>query len=130
VPETEIPIVHVTNGVHFMSWISYEMKELYDRYLDCTGGGTADQTVWQQAEHIATEELWFTHERRKERLVAFARQQSRKQLERRGASQTEIQAADEVLQPGALTSRFRPSVRDLQTGHAACCAIRIGSRGI
>jgi glycogen phosphorylase len=33
VPEDEIPIGHVTNGVHFQSWISQEMDELYDRYL-------------------------------------------------------------------------------------------------
>jgi starch phosphorylase len=33
VPQDEIPIKHVTNGVHFQSWISREMKELYDRYL-------------------------------------------------------------------------------------------------
>ena len=107
VPETEIPIIHITNGVHFMSWISREMKDLYDRYLGLHWRREpADQTIWQQAEHIATEELWFTHERRKERLVAFARRRVRSQLERRGASQTEIQAADEVLQSGALTIGF------------------------
>ena len=33
VPENEIPIGHVTNGVHFRSWISCEMNQLYDRYL-------------------------------------------------------------------------------------------------
>ena len=33
VPEDEIPIGHVTNGVHFRSWISNEMNQLYDRYL-------------------------------------------------------------------------------------------------
>jgi starch phosphorylase len=107
VPESEIPIGHVTNGVHFMSWISREMKELYDRYLGLRWRREpADQTVWQQAEHIASSELWFTHERRRERLVAFARRSLRRQLERRGASRTEIEAADEVLHPEALTIGF------------------------
>ena len=37
VPVEEVPIGHVTNGVHFRSWISLEMNQLYDRYLGPTG---------------------------------------------------------------------------------------------
>jgi len=33
VPIEEIPIGHVTNGVHFQSWISAEFNQLYERYL-------------------------------------------------------------------------------------------------
>jgi starch phosphorylase len=33
IPEPEVPIGHVTNGVHFRSWVSFEMNQLYDRYL-------------------------------------------------------------------------------------------------
>jgi starch phosphorylase len=107
VPESEIPIVHITNGVHFQSWISRDMKELYDRYLGPRWREEpADQSVWKRAEHIAAEELWRTHERRRERLVAFARRRLRAQLERRGASQTAVEAADEVLDPEALTIGF------------------------
>ena len=107
VPEDEVPIVHITNGVHFPSWISQDMKELYDRYLGpLWRDEPADQSVWQRAERIAAEELWRTHERRRERLVAFARRRLRAQLERRGASQAQVEAADEVLDPEALTIGF------------------------
>ena len=107
VPEEEVPIVHITNGVHFQSWISRDMKELYDRYVGPRWREEpADQSVWLRAERIAAEELWRTHERRRERLVAFARRRLRLQLERRGASQTQIEAADEVLDPEALTIGF------------------------
>jgi len=107
VPEDEIPIDHITNGVHFPSWISHDMKELYDRYLGPRWRDEpADQSVWQRAERIAAEELWRTHERRRERLVAFARRRLRAQLERRGASQMQIEAADEALDPEALTIGF------------------------
>jgi starch phosphorylase len=107
VPEDEIPIVHNTNGVHFPSWISRDMKVLYDRYLGPRWRDEpADQSVWQLAERISAEELWRTHERRRERLVSLARRRLRAQLERRGASQTQIQAADEVLNPEALTIGF------------------------
>jgi starch phosphorylase len=106
-PESEIPITHITNGVHFESWISHDMKDLYDRYLGPRWREEpADRTVWQRAERIAAEELWRTHERRRERLVAFARSRLHAQLERRGASQTQLEAAHEVLNPEALTIGF------------------------
>jgi len=107
VPEDEIPIGHVTNGVHFRSWISHEMDQLYDRYLGPRWREEpADQDIWQRAEHIPAEELWRTHERRRERLVTFTRRRLRAQLERRGAPQAEIEAADEVLNSEALTIGF------------------------
>jgi starch phosphorylase len=107
VPVDEVPIGHVTNGVHFRSWISLEMNRLYDRYLGPRWREEpADQEVWQRAEHIAPNELWRTHERRRERLVAFARRRVRHQRAHRGAPQSQIEAADEVLDPEALTIGF------------------------
>lgn len=106
-PVREVPIGHVTNGVHLRSWISYEMNQLYDRYLgpkwreEC-----ADREMWKRVENVPAEELWRTHERRRERLVAFSRRRLRAQLERRGAPQSEIDAAEEVLDPDALTIGF------------------------
>jgi starch phosphorylase len=107
VPEDEVPITHVTNGVHFRSWISYEMNQLYDRYLGPDWREEpADQVLWKRAETIPAEELWRSHERRRERLVAFARQKLRGQLERRGAPRAEIEVADEALDPDVLTIGF------------------------
>jgi starch phosphorylase len=107
VPEPEIPIGHVTNGVHFRSWISYEMNQLYDRYLGPTWHEQpAEDKVWRRVESIPSEELWRTHERRRVRLVAFARQRLRLQLERRGAPKAEVDAAEEVLDTDALTIGF------------------------
>jgi starch phosphorylase len=107
VPGNEVPITHITNGTHFPSWLSQEMKELYDRYLGLRWREElADQTIWDRAERIASEELWRTHERRRERLVAFSRRRLREQLEQRGASQSAVQAANEVLDPNLLTIGF------------------------
>jgi starch phosphorylase len=107
VPQDEIPIGHVTNGVHFRSWISFEMNQLYDRYLGPKWREEhADPTLWRRVEGIPAEELWRTHERRRERLVAFARKRLRSQLVRRGAPQSEIDAAEEVLDPDDLTIGF------------------------
>ncbi len=107
VPEHEIPISSITNGVHFQTWIYQEMKQLYDRYFGPRWREEpADQKIWRQAEHISAEELWRTHERRRERLVGLARKRLRIQLERRGAPPLEIKAAEDVLDSEALTLGF------------------------
>jgi len=107
VPESEVPIGHVTNGVHFRSWVSFEMNQLYDRYLGPKWREEpADPALWQRTESIPAVELWRTHERRRERLVAYARQRLRAQFVSRGASQTAIDSAEEVLNPDALTIGF------------------------
>ncbi len=107
VPLDEAPIGDVTNGVHFLSWVSNEMEQLYDRYLGPQWRGEPGAgELWRRVESIPTEELWRTHERRRERLVAYARRKLRQQLIRRGAPQSEIDAAEEVLNPEVLTIGF------------------------
>ncbi len=107
VPEDEVPIGHVTNGVHPQSWISEDMRYLYDRYLGPRWAEEpGDTRVWARCEQIPGEELWRTHERRRERLVAFARRRLAAQLRERGAGLAEIAATEEVLDPEALTIGF------------------------
>ncbi len=106
-PMEEVPVGHVTNGVHFCSWISLEMNQLYDRYLGPNWREEpANGDIWSRVNSIPAEELWRTHQRRRERLVAWARNRVRDQRIRRGASQREIEAADEILDPDALTIGF------------------------
>jgi starch phosphorylase len=107
VPEHEIPIDSVTNGIHVQTWISREMGTLLDRYLDPAWREEESRPeIWAQVESIPDAELWRTHERRRERLVAFTRSKLRAQLENRGASQSAVEAAEEVLNPDALTFGF------------------------
>lgn len=107
-PVDEVPIDSITNGIHTQSMVSRDMAALYDRYLGPRwrefGPGTAK--VWDRVANIPDEELWRTHERLRARLVSFARQQLRRQLIQRGAPQSEIDAASEVLDPEALTIGF------------------------
>ena len=106
-PLEEVPIGHVTNGVHFRSWISLEMNQLFDRYLGPNWREEpANGDIWSRVNSIPAEELWRTHQRRRERLVAWARNRVRDQRIRRGASQREIEAAQEILDPDALTIGF------------------------
>ena len=61
VPEKEIPIDSVTNGIHYHSWISQDMAELYDRYLGPQWlEDPSDIDIWRRVEQIPAEELWRT----------------------------------------------------------------------
>jgi starch phosphorylase len=107
VPADEVPIGHITNGVHFQSWTSLEMEQLYDRYLGpkwCDE--PADHEIWNRVHSIPPGELWRTHERRRERLVGWVRRRVHAQRVRRGALPSEIEAASEILNPDALTIGF------------------------
>ncbi len=107
VPLEEIPIDHVTNGIHTRSWTSSEMSDLLLRYLGPNWlRKPADQSIWERVDRIPDVELWRVHERRRERLVAFTRRRLIEQLRRRGASAREIDIACEVLNPEALTIGF------------------------
>ena len=83
------------------------MRSLYDRYLGPNWAEEpGDTRFWLRAEQIPGDELWRTHERRRERLVAFARRHLAERLKRRGASHVEIAQVEEVLDPEALTIGF------------------------
>jgi starch phosphorylase len=107
VPVDEVPIGAVTNGIHVQTWTSREMGTLLDRYLD-PAWRTDDSRpeLWEAVENIPDSELWRTHARRRERLVAFCRGRLKQQLINRGAPQTEVEAAEDVLNPDALTIGF------------------------
>lgn len=106
-PEQEIPIAHVTNGVHALSYISPELGSLFLRYLGPRWIDEPDNfAVWRRVMEIPAAELWRTHERRRERLVSFARQRLREQVLRRGGTPLEVNRAEEVLDPDALTFGF------------------------
>jgi len=107
IPFDEIPIDSITNGIHTMSHISNEMSELLFRYLgDKFLSNPSDKKVWERVEDIPDEELWRTHERRRERLVAFARKRLKRQIIERGGSKSELAVAKEALDPQALTIGF------------------------
>jgi starch phosphorylase len=103
-PVEDVPIVGITNGIHIPSWISGEMADLYDRYLGPRWVQDPDHAkVWEGVLRIPDSEIWRARERLRERMVSFARERWSLQLEKKGASRGEIEAAREVLNPEYLT---------------------------
>ncbi len=106
-PEHEVPIRSVTNGVHTPSWISREMAALFTRYLGPRWvDSLADRDFWARVSDIPDAELWETHEARRYRLVQLCRQWLRGAAEKRGGSPADLARAEEVLDPRTLTIGF------------------------
>jgi starch phosphorylase len=106
VPNDEVPIDSVTNGVHTATWVGPEMVEVLDRYLppQWAEGGNGKQ--WARVRDIPDGELWRARERARERFVYHVRERLHAQLIARGASESEASIADDVFDPGILTIGF------------------------
>ena len=106
-PLNEVPVISVTNGIHIKNWISDELGCLYDKYLGPSWADEAmDKTLWEAIDQIPDEELWQIHKRCKEQLIVFIRNRLKAQMQRRGTYHTELNHAEEVLDPEALTIGF------------------------
>ncbi|MBW3577143.1 MAG: alpha-glucan family phosphorylase [Actinobacteria bacterium] len=106
-PEHEVPIGHVSNGVHLPSWTTWRISVLFDRVLDglWREQPSADE-LWERIEDVPPDELWQAHAARRHDLVQFVRRRVRAQLEHRGAPATELATTEQLLDPDALTIGF------------------------
>ncbi|MCU1261978.1 MAG: alpha-glucan phosphorylase [Bryobacterales bacterium] len=107
IPVSEIPITHVTNGVHLPSWLNGDLADLFDQYIE--PGWREHHTnseSWKLVKEIPDEELLEAHRRRKRRLIGFIRERQKASAQRRKVSGVELRYAGEVLDPNALTIGF------------------------
>ncbi|HEV3003138.1 MAG TPA: alpha-glucan family phosphorylase [Pirellulales bacterium] len=105
--EEEIPIGHITNGVHTPSWLAWQMQQLYDRNFDVNWfKRIGEPEVWQGIHHVDPGELWETHHALKNLLLSFVRRRVSRQCRRRGESDETVEAARNMLDPNVLTIGF------------------------
>jgi starch phosphorylase len=106
-PEDEVPIGHITNGVHVPTWLAPQMFRLYDRHL---GSGwhehSGESRIWEGIENVDDGELWETHGSLKQRLLEFVRRRAVDQAGRRDESPETLQRLSRVFSPDALTIGF------------------------
>ncbi len=106
-PEDEVPIGHITNGVHVPSWLAPQMFRLYDRHLGTNWHQrSSDARTWENIENVDDGELWETHLSLKSRLLEFVRRRAVEQAERRLEPRESLQRLGKVLSPDALTIGF------------------------
>jgi starch phosphorylase len=106
-PEEQLPLSSITNGVHTRTWMSNHMASLLVRYLGTRWlDDPTDHNVWRRVSKIPDAELWRTRQSCRERLVDFARKRLKEQMVKVGATVKEIATAEEVLDPEVLTIGF------------------------
>ncbi len=105
-PKEEVPIKSITNGVHTLTWVAREMAELFDRYLSPTWREETDNNdIWRNVDYIPNEEIWREKQRRRVRLIIFARNYLKKK-QKGYLSPTQLTKIDEYLNTDTLTIGF------------------------
>ena len=101
----EVPITHVTNGVHPPTWIAPLLKNLYAHHLGANWRELLESPEkWRQAvEQIPAAEIWRAHGLLKNQLIAFIRDRVAKNLQR---NDEPTQTARHLFEPEALTIGF------------------------
>ena len=105
--EDQVPIGHITNGVHVPSWLAPQMFRLYDRHLGANWHEHSGEAhIWEGIEDVDDGELWETHLALKSRLIEFVRRRAKQQSTNRGEAPEVIAKLGKVLSPDALTIGF------------------------
>ena len=105
-PEGEVPVGHVTNGVHMSSWDSEETDALWtgscgkDRWL-----GTLE-TLEADMRRLPDYRLWECRASARQSLIEYVRERLSRQLEAAGATPEEVESAKHLFDPNALTLGF------------------------
>lgn len=105
--EDEVPITHITNGVHTMTWLAPGYRHLFDKYLPSDWKDRLDDpSVWEWVDKIPDEELWKTHKAMKAQTIRFIRERLKKQYLANGMPLSEVNDLDSQLDIEALTIGF------------------------
>ncbi len=107
VPEDQIPIRHITNGVHTDTWLARRLKILYDQYLGPEWREHLDDPgMWEGVDRIPDDELWAVRQHLKRKLVAYVRERARGQWLGEHIHPVQVVAGGALLDPYALTIGF------------------------
>jgi starch phosphorylase len=105
--DDEIPISHITNGIHTGTWLARRLHHLYGSYL---GQGWMEQvddpTTWESIKNIPDEELWEVRKHLKRKLVSYISERARNQWVQDDYHPVQVIASGALLNPEALTIGF------------------------
>jgi starch phosphorylase len=101
--EPEVPIGHITNGVHAPTWVAPEVLGMAaPELLD----SPTEVSSWDDIARLPDSEIWAVRALLRARLVADARRRVRRSWVQRGASDAELGWVDKALDPDVLTVGF------------------------
>jgi starch phosphorylase len=103
----DVPIRHVTNGVHVPSWLGTPMRRLLDRHLpEGWVHQQDDPSTWEALDQASDEELWAVRQEQRALLVEFVRERSARDRLSRGDTHDRVRAAWSTFDPDVLTIGF------------------------
>ncbi len=106
-PEEEVPIGHITNGVHVRSWLAPQMAQLFDRHLGPDWlKNQSNPDTWAGIADVDDAEIWETQQVLKAALISFVRARLVAQSRRRDEGDEAAERAAHALDPAALTIGF------------------------
>ncbi|MBQ7456120.1 MAG: alpha-glucan family phosphorylase [Desulfovibrio sp.] len=115
-PLTEVPIYHVTNGVHTPSYVGEQMNELLDQYLGTEWiSADIDNPIWNKIDQIPNDEYWAVKMTQKEELLGLLRENILDFAQKFNMGTGKIKAMERYLKPSTLiigfARRFAPYKR-------------------
>ena len=105
----DVPITHVTNGAHMMSWMAPFMRHLLDRYLPCnwhSNERVTDPDTWKAVDQIPDGELWEVRREASRRMVGWVKSKTVTDRLTRGDNMEYVMRAARTFDPEALTLGF------------------------
>lgn len=105
--DEEVPIDHITNGIHTETWLARRMGLLFSRFLGADWADHLDEPdFWTQIENIPDEEIWLVRRHLKRKLVAYIIYRGREQWKTTRVHPVQTIASGVLLDPYALTIGF------------------------
>ena len=103
----EIPITHVTNGVHAPTWTPMELNQLFRKYLGPDWLEKHDDpAIWERLNDVPDSELWDLHLGQKRKMVGYFRELARRRWIDGANDPTQVMTRGTFLDPEALTIGF------------------------
>jgi glycogen phosphorylase len=105
-PESEVPVTHVTNGVHMPTWDSAAADRLWETCCGKERWRGTMETLESDLRCASDEDLWQLRSDGVNALVEYVRTRHVRQLAGRGASTQDLDRAAQILDPDTLTLGF------------------------
>ncbi|MBM3907718.1 MAG: alpha-glucan family phosphorylase [Gemmatimonadetes bacterium] len=105
--EVDLPVTHVTNGVHLATWMSNSIMRLLDAHLGQGWGNRVDDpALWDDVLQLDAQKLWDVHCWQKGRLLVHMREQARIAFTNHTREAARLAGTGVLLDPEALTLCF------------------------
>jgi starch phosphorylase len=105
--EDDVPISHITNGIHVPTWVAPEMRRLYEKHLGRDVSKRYDDiNLGKSVLNIPDEELWAVHQSLKRQLMGALVDRTRQCAAERKRKARQILAMGALLDPEVLTIGF------------------------